>query len=54
MSFLTVAYFCPEIIILVLKTFVESYFTALPLNKENVLYKDLFIKDMDENICIYL
>ena len=33
---------------------VESYFTALPLNKENVLYKDLFIKDMDENICIYL
>ena len=26
---------------------------VFPMDTENVLYKDLFIKDMDENICIY-
>ena len=27
---------------------------VFPMDTENVLYKDLFIKDIDENICLFI
>ena len=37
-----------------IKNFCGIVFHSPPMYTKNVLYKDLFIKDIDENICLFI